>query len=69
MTIVINEGVNPLTIELRGGGVARLFGLPFLAIGLYLAYHVVLSLYYIVTGQVPIGLPVTDLCDVEPEGE
>lgn len=54
MTTVIHEGANPLAIELRGGGAARLFGLPFLAIGLYLGYHLVLSLYYVVTGQVPI---------------
>ena len=54
MTTVVHDGANPLTIELRGDGPARLFGLPFLAIGLYLAYHLVLSLYYVVTGQVPI---------------
>ena len=54
MTTVIHEGVNPLTIELRGGGAARLFGLPFLAVGLYLGYHLVVSLYYVVTGQVPM---------------
>jgi hypothetical protein len=54
MTTVIHEDANPLTIELRGGGAARLFGLPFLAIGLYLGYHLILSVYYVVTGQVPI---------------
>ena len=54
MTTVIHEGSNPLAIELRGGGAARLFGLPFFAIGLYLGYNLVASLYYVVTGQVPI---------------
>jgi len=51
MSTVMIEDEGPLKIILRGGGAARLFGVPFLIAGIWFGYHLIFSLVDLVTGQ------------------
>lgn len=50
MSTVMTEGPGEVRIVLGGGGAARLFGVPFMAAGLWFGYYLVLSLWSFVTG-------------------
>lgn len=55
MSTQITERGGTIEISLSGGTAARLFGAPFLLIGAYLAYNLVLGLVELVTGRAAIG--------------
>lgn len=50
MSTVMDEAAGGIRIVLGGGGWARLFGVPFLAAGVWLGYYLVLSLMSFVNG-------------------
>ena len=55
MSTQIIERGGTIDISLSGGTAAKLFGAPFLLIGAYLAYYLVLGLVELATGRAAIG--------------
>ena len=57
MTTVMTDDAGPIRIVLGGGGAARLFGVPFLVVGLWLGRYLVLGLIDFATGVSGVEMP------------
>ena len=55
MSTHVTESGGAIEITLSGGLAAKLFGLPFVLVGLYFAYNLVLGVVELATGRAAIG--------------